>query len=497
MVFYKCIQLQLLFSLVTASVTALTKSSPHVVYVDYGNGTSDPMCWTGGVDTPCNSLDLAVEGAQRLNSTVVVLQSGQQCISEVRPDNSTCPAWFIPTPNSTQCSCGNTLGGIVSCNETRKELLLLGCYCMTNDERLSYSAYRHFYNISKYSVNDEICDPLNRRGRLCGQCKEGFSPPVYSYDLRCVKCNSTHYSHYNWVEYIAVAFVPLTIFYLIVVAFRISATSPLMYGFVLVSQALASPSFVRITVFALDLNEKSDFYCRLPARSFLTLYGIWNLDFFRMHFCPYAILAIMILLVFVFLPLVLLILYPLSCFQKCLTYCKLNHHILRTFTDTFQGSFKDGTNGTRDRRYFAAFYLIIRIVAFALFVFSSTGYFFLLAAVMYTAFVVLIATIQPYKNDIHNKIDIFWFLCLTSFCLSVFALTPSLREVSQIITHMLIPLLSTLPLLYMVGLLVYWLCIQSPWIRRKVWFLRRNKETETEQVLRFPDQVLHPEEYDD
>ena len=213
---------------------------------------------------------------------------------------------------------------------------------------------------------------------------------------------------------------------------------------------------------------------------------------------PYAILAIMVLLVFVFLPLVLLILYPLSCSQKCLNYCKLNHHVLRTFTDTFQGSFKDGTNGTRDCRYFAAFFLIIRIVAFALFIFSSAGYFFLLAALMYTAFVVLIATIRPYKKDVHNKIDTFLFLCLASFCLPVFALTSSLtKEVSQIITHMLILVLSTLPLLYMVGLLVYKLCIQSPWIRRKVWFLRRNEEREEEQVLRFPDRVLHPEEYDD
>ena len=629
MVFYKGIQLQLLLSFVTASATALATGSPQVVYVDYGNGTSDPMCWTGG---PCNSLDLVLEGAQLLNSTVVVLQSGQQSVGEVRPNNSTCPAWFVPASNSTHCSCGNTLGGIVRCNETRKELLLFACYCMTNDEHMglvvggcayncnfngrSYSPYRHFYNNSKYSVNDEICGPLNRRGRLCGQCKERFSPPVYSYDLRCVKCNSTDYSHYNWVKYIAVAFVPLTIFYIVVVAFRISATSPLMNGFVLVSQVIAAPSFVRITIFALDLSEKFIYY-ELPARIFFTLYGIWNLDFFRtlippiclpvdtlttiamdyavalyplvlivityifielhahncrlivlvwkpFHWClarfrrqwnmkrsvidafatflllsyfkllsisfslliptylhnvngvrkgtsylyydatveaygekhrPYAILAIMILLVFIFLPLVLLILYPLSCFQKCLTYCKLNHHVLRTFTDTFQGSFKDGTNGTRDCRYFAAFYLIIRIVPFATYAIISTDYFFLLAAIIFTAFVFLISTIRPYKKDVHNKIDTFLFLCLASFYLSLFSLGPSLiREVNQFITQILILVLSTLPSLYMVGLLVYWLCIQSPWIRRNVWFLRRNEERE---VLRFPDRVLHPEEYDD
>ncbi len=56
---------------------------------------------------------------------------------------------------------------------------------------------------------------------------------VYSYRLSCVEC--THYK-YNWIKYIAVANIPLTLFLIVVITFRISATSGSMVGYVTVSQ---------------------------------------------------------------------------------------------------------------------------------------------------------------------------------------------------------------------------------------------------------------------
>ena len=75
---------------------------------------------------------------------------------------------------------------------------------------------------------------------------------------------------------------------------------------------------------------------------------------------PYALLALAVLLVFTFLPILLLCVYPCRCFQRVLNRYHLSSQTLHTFMDTFQGSFKDGTNGTRDYRYFAAVYLIVR-----------------------------------------------------------------------------------------------------------------------------------------
>jgi len=36
-------------------------------------------------------------------------------------------------------------------------------------------------------LNNATCGLFNRDGQLCGTCKEGYHPPFYSYDVRCVK----------------------------------------------------------------------------------------------------------------------------------------------------------------------------------------------------------------------------------------------------------------------------------------------------------------------
>ena len=603
------------------------------------------------MDTPCNSLDLALEGAQRLNSAVVVLHSGQQSVSDVHPDNSTyqqcvqdfsiphsnttanksCPAWSVPANTSTGCRCGSTLGGKVVCNEALMELKLLSCNCMTDDEDMGlivgacsyncyyraspYSAYRHFYNISKYSVNGEICDPLNRMGRLCGQCKEGFSPPVYSYDLRCVKCNSTDYSHYNWVKYIAVAFVPLTIFYIVVVAFRISATSPPLSSFVHVAQMVATPGLVRIYMFELDLQNDSNSFS-IPNRLLFDLYGVWNLDFFRtlippiclpvdtlstiamdyavalyplvlivityifielhahncrqivlvwkpFHWClarfrrqwnmktsivdafatflllsyvkllnisfdllvptwiyningtrvsttylfydatievfsrkhlPYAIVTVLIVLVFIILPLVVLLLYPLRMFQSCLNHCHMNSQALRTFINAFQGPYKDGTNGTRDCRYFAAVILLLRICALTVYAVTLSGYFYFIFALILLILVVLLFTIQPFKQDIYNKTEAILFLIVVMFSVSRFSLGKHLPLDYKRLTYIITFISTLLPLLYVTGLVFYWMYTQSQWLQGTVQYFCRNRRREEEE-LNYPDRLLHPEHY--
>ena len=67
---------------------------------------------------------------------------------------------------------------------------------------------------------------LNRDGLLCSKCKDGYSPLVNSYDLNCIKSTN---SSYDWLKFIAVAFILLAIFYFIVISFRINATNPYLY----------------------------------------------------------------------------------------------------------------------------------------------------------------------------------------------------------------------------------------------------------------------------
>jgi len=125
-------------------------------------------------------------------------------------------------------------------------------------------------------LEDFLCGPLNRKGRMCGQCKDGFTTSAYSYDLRCVKCSG---GHYNWAKYVAVTLLPPTAFFIVVVTFRISVTLPPMVALVHILQPIISPHITRVTIFALTVPTLSS--ASIPARILYTIYGVWNLDFFR------------------------------------------------------------------------------------------------------------------------------------------------------------------------------------------------------------------------
>ncbi len=61
---------------------------------------------------------------------------------------------------------------------------------------------------------------------------------------------------------------------------------------------------------------------------------------------------------------ILLLLYPFKCFRKLLSYCgPKKYHAIYVFIDTFQGHYKDGTNGTRDYRVASYISFLLRIIA--------------------------------------------------------------------------------------------------------------------------------------
>ena len=90
--------------------------------------------------------------------------------------------------------------------------------------------YDHAYDHSGHAYQYQT-------GLMCTECVDGYAYPVYSYSLACVECKDYGY---NWLKYIAVAFLPLTVFYIIVILFRISVTSGAMNGYVLMCQLLTS-----------------------------------------------------------------------------------------------------------------------------------------------------------------------------------------------------------------------------------------------------------------
>ena len=159
--------------------------------------------------------------------------------------------WFTPT--SGTCHCGSTVYGTVTCNKQTKEVTVLDCYCMTTDSTNQTVVGACIYNCFNLSHNGQYqdniyhqapsdCTYLHRSGTLCGECEIDHFPLAYSYNVECIKC--THPD--SWWIYIAVAFLPLTIFMVIILVFRIRVVSPKLHAFVFFAQVIALSTNVQI-----------------------------------------------------------------------------------------------------------------------------------------------------------------------------------------------------------------------------------------------------------
>ena len=113
---------------------------------------------------------------------------------------------------------------------------------------------------------------MNRRGYLCSQCNEGYALPVYSYTLGCVKCKDYKY---NWIAYLAVVYIPLTLFYIVVAMFSINFTSPTLSGVITFFKIAANPGVFQLII--QELNENHSLIMDIS----ISFASLWNLDFLR------------------------------------------------------------------------------------------------------------------------------------------------------------------------------------------------------------------------
>ena len=218
-----------------------------------------------------------VNGATHLQSNI-----NEQACSETN-------AWFVWNNRTKSCNCGDDLDGTVQCNAATKELSVLYCHCLTvhhttQGTQLALAGSCIFNCVNStllYHGAPSDCAGLNRQGTLCGQCLDGYTVPAYSYEFKCIKCDS---EQQNWGLYIVFAFVPLTVFIVIILFFRINVLSPKLNIFVFAAQSVSIPIFVRIILFI--LSQRDEIFLRVPTTVILTAYGIWNLDFLRVNVLP-------------------------------------------------------------------------------------------------------------------------------------------------------------------------------------------------------------------
>ncbi len=241
-----------------------------------------------------------------------------------------CPPWFQYNGSSCVCGATNKTGDIVTCNETLQMSYLLLDYCMTydnvtNETMVFYCPYdtvtsKHHYHTIKQSrqmvLNSTVsnlinffCAPLRRQGPYCEQCKTNHGPSVFTENLKCVNCNK---AFSGWMLYLTLEFLPLTVFFLVIILTGITPLSGNMNSFVMLSQLFS-------LLFSYGNQDQLVPPYGKAVQAIVALirtsYGFWNLDFFRgvvHNFCVSSSIsnlqAISLHLIPPFYPVILLIL---------------------------------------------------------------------------------------------------------------------------------------------------------------------------------------------
>lgn len=601
-------------------------------------------------DSECLAEDMIVKGTPLFNNHTQIKQNvykhftGQldtfdrkmnknistAHINDKRCSNdSECVPWAFC--NVSSCVCRETLENehILKCGTNTLELSVIKGYCVTYDNSTGHMSIgmciencetnygRRYIPLptSPSAINQFMCiDKWNRTGRLCGKCLPGFSPLVYSFDMRCVECPE---GNGNIWKFILAAFGPLTIFYFFVLFFKINATSSQLHGYLIFSQGISMPAFVRhlviywtsypdskiilqilislysmwnldilrsvypdicldasmLTVLALDytlaiyplmLNVLSYILIELHAHNYRIIVFIWKpfrsvftlfrrnwdtrttvidayatfflisfvkvlsvsfdlliptrvydmqsgnitwvlyydgtIDYFGTEHLPYAILALTFCLFFAVFPTLLLILYPFRWFQRVLIFFKMQREGLKALMLSFQGCYKDGTDGSKDCRWFAAVPLIGRFVLFITYAYTIDSIYFPMGAGIIIIIMIFTTAVQPYKNMFahYTKIDVaFWGLLAFFYCMVETGNYSSSKTKTQILMGNIFRFTAPIiPLIYMTGITIYWIVFRMKKIKefiRRVQAWRRDYQQLEDAEL--PHRIPHPEIY--
>jgi len=180
------------------------------------------------------------------------------------------------------------------------------------------------------------------------------------------------------------------------------------------------PTFVTFIVLSYVKVLNTSFTLLLPvpvynrSGKFSTfLYVDGEIPYFGKKHLPYAMLAVVMMLCFNVLPIVLLVVYPCTCFQA---HCR--NQGTRTFVDAIQGCYK---THPRDCRYYSAIHFLFRIV-YLVFIGRFTNYMiFPIGGLMFLSLATAAIVTKPYKVALYNKVE--FGMCLTSGLLFLFGST--------------------------------------------------------------------------
>ena len=215
-----------------------------------------------------------------------------------------CPPGYTPLYDDTdsrivtKCKCAYSLYFTCNTSEMSAEIVPGNCVKYSSEDShsthtWSESTHQHTMMVVncpatvKYSkpvrlpscngtcdLEKQFCHEIDRNGTFCSGCTRGSAVDVN--DIHdCVECRGNEY-RYGWFLYVLTNILPITLFFIIVSLFKISATSAPMYAFVFFAQITTVRYFHNQLPWIFGLSEKRYFLHPL----LLSFYAIWNLDFF-------------------------------------------------------------------------------------------------------------------------------------------------------------------------------------------------------------------------
>ena len=255
-----------------------------------------------------------------------------------------CPPGFVYQAQKWKCVCSATTQtqqylGITRCDAESFRSLLSKRYwagCNTSDSLLTAvcpGGYCRYYNHhddvsnpffilphSCQKLEEYLCGPRQRKGRLCGECANNYTVFFHSAEYSCKECK---YDYLGWLFYILSELLPVTLVFLAVMLLNVHLTAGLWNSIILYAQIIdfIGTRSLQSSELPRGLSTLSSFY-RL-------IYGSFNLDFFKfedtLSFCLWDGATVMDVLVFryltaayaILLLLILLLSFKSPCWSKC------------------------------------------------------------------------------------------------------------------------------------------------------------------------------------
>ena len=172
--------------------------------------------------------------------------------------DSECPLGYYKNEKPLSCSCRkgittDEIPGILRCNfakctsiltrgywlgyedasnSTTSRILTGVCptyYCHQNKVTLSYQ--------NSTELDELSCGAQNRRGILCGQCKEGFGLSVISLNWSCIPCEGSFHWPVVGVWFVG-SFIPFNLLLILFIVLRVNIASGRLCSFVFFCQVL-------------------------------------------------------------------------------------------------------------------------------------------------------------------------------------------------------------------------------------------------------------------